>query len=161
MYHGVHGGHPHPSHMGQMPHPHAHHYPVGGPHPYGHLPPHHVPPHGYPHHHPHMGHPHGMPMPGYPPHGHHMGGPPMHHHPSHPMPHANFPRSSRLPTSSNQSNVDKNSRKKDKSKIKSIPVSKSMGNVKPPYVKKSTGVKWTKEEVSILLSQISSFSNNS
>lgn len=88
-------------------------------------------------------------MPGYPPHGHHMGGPPMHHHPSHPMPHANIPRSSRLPTSSNQSNVDKNSRKKDKSKTKSIPVSKSMGNVKPPYVKKSTGVKWTKEEVSI------------
>ena len=31
---------------------------------------------------------------------------------------------------------------------KSIPVSQAMGKVRPPYVKKSSGVKWTKEEVS-------------
>jgi len=30
---------------------------------------------------------------------------------------------------------------------KGIPVSQAMGKVRPPYVKKSSGVKWTKEEV--------------
>jgi hypothetical protein len=31
-----------------------------------------------------------------------------------------------------------------------IPVSQAMGKVRPPYIKKSSGIKWTKEEVSVM-----------
>lgn len=98
----------------------------------------------YPHHHMMSMPPRAAP---YPPHMNARGYPhnmmAMHPH------HAFAPPPMPFSSSGNKKNSYKTPRS-NTSAIKKggIPVSQAMGKVRPPYVKKSSGVKWTKEEVS-------------